>query len=402
MLRICMVGAEIGPSEEGGIVGGVANNVIRVSKALSERGHEIHLVTTPARYSGGALLDEPWIATHAIRVNAPYSTASYGYEFVFRAILQIRSLHRRNRIDVVNGHSGVPALAVVPAIAAKALRIPAIHTLYCPVGTKEFDKPPLQPLQGRFLVRRLLSAVDRVAALTNNIKESVESVGVDEGRIRVIPPAIDTTVFNPQVSGDKLRASLGIGRDDKLILFVGNLTKTKGIHVLIRSFGKVVNEFPKAELLIVTHASKEMLAREMRAILPTINTLHLERNVAFMGITSRFPEVLAACDVFVVPFLNTLGPSDLPLPLVEAMAMAKPVVATKVGGISELLTEESGSLTTPNSPSHLAHAIMKVLRNRRAAQTRATKASESVRKRFSVSRVAKITESLFEEVARLR
>jgi glycosyltransferase involved in cell wall biosynthesis len=187
-----------------------------------------------------------------------------------------------------------------------------------------------------------------------------------------------------------------------LILFVGNLTKTKGIHVLIRSFSEIVKEFPTAELLIVTHASKEMLTQETRAILPTINALHLERKVAFMGITSRFPEVLAACDVFVVPFLNTLGPSDLPLPLVEAMAMAKPVVATKVGGISELLTEESGSLTIPNNSAYLADAIIEVLRNRRAAQRRATKASESVRARFSVSRVANMTQTLFEEVARLR
>ena len=111
------------------------------------------------------------------------------------------------------------------------------------------------------------------------------------------------------------------------------------------------------------------------------------------------PNVLAASNVFVAPFESTIGPSDYPLPLLEAMATGKPVIATDVGGISEIITNnDSGLLIEPNNSMQLAAAISTVLQNEDLSTKFGHHALSFVQKKFSVDEVVKKTESVYKAV----
>ena len=398
LLKLCMVGLEITPSEEGIFVGGAVNNVVRISKGLWERGHQIHIVTTPARYSKCAIVKETWAEFHPMRVFGVYPSAMYGFDFTLRAISEIRRLHKEEKFEVIHGHSGYPAIAIIPSISGKMLGVPSVHTLYCPIEEKTGEKHNFQRFSNAYLVKNFFS-VDKVIAISNNVKSSLENAGFPREKIGVIPPAIDTSLFNPTLSGERVRASLGINADEEVILFVGNLTKTKGVHVLVKAMRTITKVFSKAKLLIVLHVSKDKLGEETRDLRAKINSLHLQKNVVFMGISQRMPEVIAACDVFVAPFLSTAGPSDYPLPILEAMAVGKPVVATNVGGIPEIISSDhNGILVRPNDPAHLAEAVVYLLKNIDAAKAIGQTAASFARENFATEKVVKMIENVYEEL----
>ena len=394
-----MLGVEIGPSKEGSFVGGVVNNIVRLSKGLCENGHQIHIVTTPARYSKGTSYKVPWAEVHCLRVGGAYPSARYGFEFLFRAISEIRCLHKKEKIEVIHGHSGYPAIGLVPSVSRKMLGIPSVHTLYCPVGETTLEKHFSQLLPSAHLVKNFFLSVDKIVAISDNVKSSLENIGLPREKIRVIPPAIDISSFNPRISTEHVRTSLRIGLEEPMILFVGNLTKTKGIYVLIKAMKAIIKVFPAAKLLITLHVSKDRLSEETRDIRAKINSIHLQKSVMFRGITKRMPQVIAACDVFTAPFISTVGPSDYPLPILEAMAVGKPVVATNVGGIPEIiLNKHNGMLVRSNNSTHLAEAIVYLLRNPDIARRIGQNASIFIRENFSIQRMVKMTENLYNEI----
>ena len=394
-----MVGLEIGPSREGSFVGGLVNNVVRLSKALWENGHQIHMVTTPARYSKGTGYDVPWAEIHSLQVGGVYPSARYAFEFIIRAISEIRRLHKKEKFDVIHGHSGYHAIGLVPSISGKIFDVSSLHTLYCSLAERIVEKGYFQFLLNPHLIKRFFLSVDKIVAISNNVKSSLEKTGLSSEKITVIPPAIDLSSFNPKVSGEYVRASYGIGLDEPMILFVGNLTKTKGVYVLIKAMKAIMKDFPTAKLLITLHVSKDRLSEETHDVIARINSLHLQKSIMFMGITRRMPEVIAACDVFTAPFLSTAGISDYPLPILEAMAVGKPVVATNVGGIPGIISNKNnGMLVRPNNPAHLAQAIAYLLQNEDIARRIGQNASMFVRENFSIQEVVKVTENIYNEI----
>ena len=118
-----------------------------------------------------------------------------------------------------------------------------------------------------------------------------------------------------------------------------------------------------------------------------------------MGITKRMPNVLAACDLLVAPFLSTIGPSDYPIPILEAMATGKPVVATNVGGIAEIIkNNSSGLLIEQNNSEQLAEAILYLIQNEDLGKRFGQTASSFVLENFSVNKIVKKTERVYEEL----
>ena len=397
-MKICMVGLEIGPSKEGVFVGGAANSVIRLSHSLWENGNRICIVTTPARYSTGNAYKVPWAEVHSLPVNGVYSSASYGLQYVTKAIFETVSLHKKEEFDIIHGHSGYPVVGLIPRILGRMLRIPSVHTLYCPLGQKTTPENYYQHLSRPFLIKRLFLSVDKIIAISKNVKNSLEKLGLPSHKIEVIPPAIDLSKFSPKVSGEQVRASLGVDLDEPLILFVGNLTKTKGIHVLIKAMKMIVKDFPAVKLLITLHISKDNLDKETCNLRKKIDSLHLKKSTMFMGITRKMPEVIAACDLLVAPFLSTADISDYPLPLLEAMAIGKAVVATKVGGIPEMISnEETGMLIEPSNPIDLADTIAYLLENEAVRRKIGQNSSKFVSGNFSTQKITKMTEGVYKE-----
>ena len=137
----------------------------------------------------------------------------------------------------------------------------------------------------------------------------------------------------------------------KSVLYVGRLSKEKGIEVLIHAWRTVHKRIPEAWLYIIGTGPLES----------KIRTYHGKYNIKFVGWIphNQIPNWLCNTSAFVMPSIQETG---MPMAILEAMAMKVPVIATKTGGISDIITnEKTGIMIRPNSTKELASALIRVL-----------------------------------------
>jgi len=211
------------------------------------------------------------------------------------------------------------------------------------------------------MAKYCLRKLDLIIVLSENTKKSLENI-VPENKIRIIPPLIDTSRYNPKITDSSDREESDEKNDT--LLFIGNLTKSKGVEILIKALKIVKEDFPDIKLLMGIDIPLKKFLMEDIKIKHQIKELGLDQNVIPLGIIKNLPEVMARSDIFVAPFTSTHGPADYPLSILEAMASGLPVIATNVGGIPEIVRHgENGLLIEPNNSFELAECINYLLRN---------------------------------------
>lgn len=177
---------------------------------------------------------------------------------------------------------------------------------------------------------------------------------------------VDTDLFNPNVDGSSVRKKYGI-ENEPVILFVGGLEPRKGLEYLLFALKAVQKEIPDIRLIVVGKNAFSSLPGERTFFEVLLKRLNLKDCVdfAFHVNEADIPKYYAACDVFVLPS-NMEGWG---LSIMEAMATEKPVVATRVGGIPELVENgRNGFLCNPGDISELARRIIYVLKNNEVAK----------------------------------
>ncbi|MFC2058320.1 glycosyltransferase family 4 protein [Chloroflexota bacterium] len=382
-----MAGMGIGKAGGEAFVGGHVNNVVNLSKELLKNGHKVHLVTTPPIYSDFGDLGFTGIPVTCIKIRGDYSNvnARYGLEFIAKATLAIRSLHKRERFDVVHIHSGTPALALLSINVNILCGLSSVHTLYCPLPRN---------LISRIFAKCCLMKTNSINVLSENTKMSLIGI-VPEHKISVVPPLIDISLFESNLRQPLSRDDLEGGNGT--ILFFGNLKETKGLDILIKALKIVKQDVPNVKLLMGLDMPLKIFRDQDNGIKDQIRALGLQENVVPLGIIKDRREVLAEADVYVAPFRSTQGPADHPLAILEAMASGLPIVATNVEGIPEIVQhEKTGLLVEPSNALQLAESIIHLLRNRQEGRELGKSGSHFVRdlSKDVVTRVVSIYEEL--------
>jgi L-malate glycosyltransferase len=208
------------------------------------------------------------------------------------------------------------------------------------------------------------------------------------GKVSCIRNGVDLTRVKTTSSGAHLRKQLGISSSEFVIGSVGRLTQVKGLEYLIRAVAK--NRGPQEKKLVIVgdgplRPALEGLAREVG----------VSGNVLFLGARNDVYDLMGVFDVLALPSLH----EGVPMVLLEAMAMAVPIIASRVGGIPEIFDDEQGALLVQaRDVDVLADAIEtmvndEVLRNwlRKAARAR-------VESHFSIERTAVLTGNLYCEL----
>jgi glycosyltransferase involved in cell wall biosynthesis len=172
---------------------------------------------------------------------------------------------------------------------------------------------------------------------------TVLALGRPSSEVHTVLNAIDVSRWDPQTDGLALRAELGIPEDALLLASVSRLFSWKGQRELLQAFAIVRAEQPKLKLMIVgkdASGPDEPYLRELRELAAK---LQVSDDVVFTGARSDIARVMAACDVFTLPsFEEPFG-----LVFLEAMAMAKPVVAIDNGGTPEVVEHGRSGLLSP-------------------------------------------------------
>jgi glycosyltransferase involved in cell wall biosynthesis len=217
-----------------------------------------------------------------------------------------------------------------------------------------------------------------------------EDFKVPQEKICLIANGIDLDRFGKadEKQRQSVRQKWNIG-DGPLIGIIARLSDVKGISVLIKAMPNVLKEIPSANLMIVGQGPEEDFLKKLT------QEMSLTAHVRFENAISQTPELLPAFDVFVMPSLM----EGLGLSVMEAQACGIPVVASRVGGLVDLIEEGvSGFLVESNDPTALANRIIEMLRNPDQAKKMALQARSKVEKYFSAEVMVQQTAGIYNRI----
>jgi glycosyltransferase involved in cell wall biosynthesis len=230
------------------------------------------------------------------------------------------------------------------------------------VLARAFDKPVVVKVHGsdvnviarrpgaRAWLTRLLPRATMAVAVSRPLVTALAELGVPEDRICYVPNGVDTTLFRPRAR-DEARARLGVDSTDPIVLFVGRLEPAKGIDELLGAIAILRRERPRTRFVLLGDGVSAKSVREVAEASDGRVTAPGARPLAEVA------DWLAACDVFCLPSHREGTPNVV----LEALACGRPVVATSVGGIPDIVDESVGRLVAPGDAAGLARALIDAL-----------------------------------------
>jgi glycosyltransferase involved in cell wall biosynthesis len=253
-------------------------------------------------------------------------------------------LVRRYDLQVIGAYH-LLAAGLASAWVAEELGLPLVTTVF-----GEIHAAPDQYQRRRAEVEYILRSSRRVLSPSRHCAASLGLLGLPAAE--VVYYGIDTSRFRPGLDGSGVRRRLGLADGDFVVLFVARMVREMGLHVLLASIPQVIREARNVRFVIAgTRGELENDAQ-------TAARLHPEQVFVFSDVgPEELPLLYAAASIAVTPSINQRA--CLGLAVAEAMASAKPVIVSRIGGGPELLTDgESGLLVPPNDPAALAQAIL--------------------------------------------
>jgi len=238
--------------------------------------------------------------------------------------------------------------------------------------------------------RRAARHAARISVVSEDLKHYfVSELNISPAAIKVIRNGVDTKRFRPGTSRDALRSFLPASFQGKVLISVGRLAEAKDQITLLRAIKKLRDNNRAIFLAVVGEG-------EMRPLLEaSIRELQLERHVCLLGNRTDVETLLPCADVFVLSSRR----EGLPMVLLEAMSCGLPIVATRVGGIPEVVDDSiNGFLVPPENPSLLAEALEQSLSlpdwlGRVGAVNR-----EKIEREFSMVETARIYQKLYVDI----
>ena len=271
-------------------------------------------------------------------------------------------------------HSFLYGSNIVAALAAVIARTPVVITSRRSLGFFKDGRPHYEFLQG--LANRF---TDAVVANSEAVREdTLRREHLDPARVRVIPNGVDLKVFDQLPPAAAMRDELlgNGGGAGPLVIVIANLIPYKGIAYFIDAWREVLKTTPTA-LAIVVGEGPERASLEVRSA-------DIARSIRFIGSRKDVPAILATADLVVQPSLY----EGFPNAVLEAMAAARPVVATAVGGTVEAVAHENtGLLVPPRDREALAAAIERLLEDKELRRLYGRAGRERVQAEFSVERM---------------
>jgi glycosyltransferase involved in cell wall biosynthesis len=299
---------------------------------------------------------------------------------------------RREPIDILHTHKfGSNAWG---ALLAPAARVPVF---IAHEHTWSFQGRPVRKLADRLLIGRVADVV--VAVSREDRRRMIEIEGLDPEKVLFIPNGIpDPPAAAEAAGGEAIRRELGIEPGAPVLGTVATLRPQKALDVLIRATALLAGARPSLQVLIAGGdvAGDPAMRNQLEAL---ARELGVEQNVRLLGLRTDVPAIIDALDIAVCS-------SDFegsPLSVMEYMAGAKPVVATSVGGVPDLIADgENGLLVPPQDPQGLAAAVAELLADPQRARRMGEAGRTRRREEFSIDATVRHIEDLYDELLQPR
>jgi glycosyltransferase involved in cell wall biosynthesis len=313
-----------------------------------------------------------------------------------RALLALARVMRRFRPHIVHTHTAKAGfVGRLAAVLALRPRPALVHTYHGHVLEGYFG--PAQTGAYRFLESAMARVTDQLVGVSRATVDDLLRLGVGRpDQYRVIPIGLDLEPFaslDPAEAGTaELRRELGFGPEDVTIAFAGRLAPIKRVDLLLRAAAGARSGGVPLRTIVVGDGEErpglESLAAE----------LGISESVSFLGYQRDLVPVTDAMDIAVLGSDN----EGTPMSLIEAGAAARPAVATAVGGVSEVVTPDSGMLVPPGDGDGFTEALVRVGTSPGLRESMGGRAREHVLPRYSAARLVADTQDLYEELVGAR
>jgi len=345
-------------------VGGVETGTLDLSKYLVRLGHKSVVVS-----AGGALVKEleaSGAKHYTLAVNKKSITS------IFKLIPELAGIIKKEEIDIVHARSRVPAwIAYFACRRTKAIFITTCHGYY-----------------QKHLFSSVMGWAKRVIVLSNVIaRHMIEDFSVPHERIRLVPRSVDLERFKYLDPQAKRKDVFNVG-------IIGRITPLKGHLHFIKAMARISRLVPRLKIWIVgdAPASKEAYKEEVQVLVRRLGLWHCTE---FLGTQRDIPGILAHLDLVV---LATTTHEAFGRVVVEAMASGVPVIATKVGGVVDIIEDgKDGILVPPADAKSIADAVMRIFNDPQLAGSLAEAAYAKVKEKYNVELMVKNTLDVYRQ-----
>ncbi len=390
-----------------GLHGGMDVHGRLLSEGLVGRGHQVSILSTS--HPSNIHYEQKNGVQIKYLANTVFGARRQGWSIA--SALEFQRLHNKQPFDIIWSQS-FDGFGLVSS--GKIFRLPIIATIHGSIEQElktflsNFKNNRNRPgkvatsFMGLFYSyfaaqRPLLKSANKIIAVSQKVKSDLnkwygQSIS---GKCETVPNGVDVTAFRPyREYRKKIRLQYGINANDILLLSLGRLTREKGHHIALEATRKVKKRIKGVKLFIVGEGN---IRKELETQICASN---LKDDVHFIGAieneeTAKFYN---AADIFLMP---TLAVEGMPYVLLEAMACAKPVLASRIGGNVEIIVNGlNGLLFKPGDVTGLTEKIIRIVREPMLRDKISSAARETVEKRYSVNNMINSVEKIMESALR--
>jgi glycosyltransferase involved in cell wall biosynthesis len=330
-------------------VGGVDSVLLQLIEGIDKEKFNIYVVL-PA-YSPYVERYENLGAKVIIETLAVFGKpTSWNYYFknffnLLISMYRLRKIIKKYNINLIHSHK----MEVMGAnILGKMLGIPTVQTVH------ELPRRPLIAYKFVGFLNHLFN--DKVIVLCDRSKTMLEWGRFKSNKVQKIYNGIKVVENNQ--SSLNLRRELNLDEDAKLVVAVARLSPMKGIDYLIQAASQVKQVNTNIKFIIVGDVAFDHEKEYKQKLIDLTKKNNLEDTVFFLGLRRDVPDILEQADVFVLPSVYDIFPTVI----LEAMSKSLPVIATDVGGVPEMVREDSGIIVEPMNVRQLAQSIVDIFK----------------------------------------
>jgi glycosyltransferase involved in cell wall biosynthesis len=378
-IKVCVVCPVYHPG-----LGGIGRQAVSLTEELHNRGLNLFVITrklksVPSYNVSDVRRIKIWAYRPSVYRIEKKTIPNLLTSVTFSINLLITLIRNRRDYDLVHFHgASIPLLITIPFLKFLNKKVIA-KVSSAKLGIEAGSFYGRYGLLGNIFIR-LLKNVDAFVAISEEIKEGLLAEGYEAGRVYRIPNSIDRSIFYSESKKETAEST---------VIFSGALDKRKGVEVLLEAWKDVHKIFPKCNLMILGKGPQKTYL-EIKA-----DRLGITDAVKFTGHVSSVPDYLRIADIFVLPSLQ----EGLPNSLLEAMACGLPVIASKIGGVVDVVEDgKSGILVEPGDISGLASAMVRLLKDNVLRQRLGEEARKRIVEGFSIDRIAEEYIKLYKKI----
>lgn len=358
--------------------GGIETSVLNWARAMDRERVEMHLFC----FANPGETERPFLEA-AARVGLSVSRIPWSRRKpILRASRLMAEYIRHRGIDILHCHN--PYANLVGAVVRRRVSVKTLTTLYL-WGESGFRRRVLE-----WIDQYVIRSFDQVTAHCEDTVRGTIQRGLPPERVRLLISGFAGRVVHltPE-ERERQRVAMGCKPGEIVLINLSRFWPEKAHDVLVRGFHRIAQECPQARLWLAGVGPGE---GEVRAL---VAALGLEPSVRFIGFQPDLPELLALVDIQVHPS----HAEGVPLAVCEGMAAGLPIVATRVGGIPEVLRHDhSAVLVDPGNPEALARAVLGLIADPARQKSLGAAAQRFLREAYSLEVAAERVQALYEEM----